>query len=104
MNSALYPVWPLDFQPYRCPGTPGGINFRTPGSCRAAVKIRVHGPLNPQPFQLRCPSLMTAKHANGLPTAEDPAVPAASQPETDVFAVFGAEPEVQAYAMAKYSR
>src|SRR5581483_11596174 len=24
--------------------------------------------------------------------------------ETDVFAVFGAEPEVQAYAMAKYSR
>jgi thymidylate synthase ThyX len=26
------------------------------------------------------------------------------QPETDVYAVFGAEPEVQAYAMAKYSR
>ena len=27
-----------------------------------------------------------------------------SQTETEVFAVYGAEPEVQAYAMAKYSR
>jgi len=48
---------------------------------------------------------MTAKNANGLPTTDEPAGTAsASQPETDVFAVFGAEPEVQAYAMAKYSR
>src|SRR5213593_494530 len=30
-------------------------------------------------------------------------VPAAS-PSTEVYAIFGAEPEVQAYAMAKYSR
>ncbi|MGI9101064.1 MAG: FAD-dependent thymidylate synthase [Terriglobales bacterium] len=29
---------------------------------------------------------------------------AAARAETDVYAVFGAEPEVQAYAMAKYSR
>src|SRR5260370_22643781 len=29
---------------------------------------------------------------------------AAPAPETEVFAVFGVEPEVQAYAMAKYSR
>src|SRR5271154_3647579 len=27
-----------------------------------------------------------------------------SEPSTEVFAVFGAEPEIQAYAMAKYSR
>jgi len=27
-----------------------------------------------------------------------------SPPSTEVYAIFGAEPEVQAYAMAKYSR
>ncbi len=30
--------------------------------------------------------------------------PSASSPSTEVFAIFGAEPEIQAYAMAKYSR
>ncbi len=30
--------------------------------------------------------------------------PAANPPSSEVYAVFGAEPEVQAYAMAKYSR
>jgi thymidylate synthase ThyX len=30
--------------------------------------------------------------------------PKAAEPSTEVFAVFGAEPEIQAYAMAKYSR
>src|SRR5437016_11636948 len=30
--------------------------------------------------------------------------PSATSPSTEVFAIFGAEPEVQAYAMAKYSR
>src|SRR6266571_7687237 len=30
--------------------------------------------------------------------------PSASSPSTEVFAIHGAEPEVQAYAMAKYSR
>jgi len=30
--------------------------------------------------------------------------PAANSPSSEVYAVFGAEPEVQAYAMAKYSR
>ena len=36
------------------------------------------------------------------PDASDEAKPEA--PSTEVFAVFGAEPEIQAYAMAKYSR
>src|ERR1700704_5406523 len=31
-------------------------------------------------------------------------IPAAEAPSVEVFAVFGAEPEIQAYAMAKYSR
>jgi thymidylate synthase ThyX len=35
--------------------------------------------------------------------AEIPA-PVAAEPSTEVFAVFGVEPEIQAYAMAKYSR
>src|SRR5262245_49773249 len=30
--------------------------------------------------------------------------PTGGSPETEVFAVYGVEPEVQAYAMAKYSR
>ena len=30
--------------------------------------------------------------------------PAVDTPSTEVFAVFGVEPEIQAYAMAKYSR
>src|SRR5512132_2738890 len=30
--------------------------------------------------------------------------PSGSSPSTEVYAVYGAEPEVQAYAMAKYSR
>src|SRR6202453_1580010 len=39
--------------------------------------------------------------------AERPAAPEKLQPEapsTEVFAVYGVEPEIQAYAMAKYSR
>src|ERR1700691_1323954 len=32
------------------------------------------------------------------------ATSAAAEPSTEVFAVFGVEPEIQAYAMAKYSR
>src|SRR5712692_2596531 len=41
-----------------------------------------------------------------MPSPAAPATPSApaTEPDTDVFAVFGAEPEVQAYAMAKYSR
>jgi thymidylate synthase ThyX len=34
----------------------------------------------------------------------EPAAPKSAEPSTEVFAVFGVEPEIQAYAMAKYSR
>src|SRR5246127_3109054 len=40
---------------------------------------------------------LTPAPANG----SNPSVPT---PSTEVYAIFGAEPEVQAYAMAKYSR
>jgi thymidylate synthase ThyX len=42
-------------------------------------------------------AVSTATPANGNS-------PATSSPSTEVYAIFGAEPEVQAYAMAKYSR
>jgi thymidylate synthase ThyX len=35
------------------------------------------------------------------PTSPEPAI---AEPSTEVFAVYGVEPEIQAYAMAKYSR
>jgi thymidylate synthase ThyX len=45
------------------------------------------------------PETELAAHPNGdsAPTKQDP-------PSTEVYAIIGAEPEVQAYAMAKYSR
>src|SRR5262245_16178953 len=42
-------------------------------------------------------SLSVSAPANGNAPAND-------APSTEVYAIFGAEPEVQAYAMAKYSR
>src|ERR1700747_2363181 len=45
-----------------------------------------------------------------MPEAASTSAPAggksssANSPSTEVYAIFGAEPEVQAYAMAKYSR
>ena len=41
---------------------------------------------------------------NSSDKADAPAVTKAAEPSTEVFAVFGVEPEIQAYAMAKYSR
>ncbi|HWY70784.1 MAG TPA: FAD-dependent thymidylate synthase [Terriglobales bacterium] len=45
-------------------------------------------------------------HPNGTKPASPPELgtPQSSTPSTEVFAVHGVEPEVQAYAMAKYSR
>src|ERR1017187_2493731 len=38
------------------------------------------------------------------PTTSQPAPSSATGPSLEVFAVYGVEPEIQAYAMAKYSR
>src|ERR1700685_2277021 len=38
------------------------------------------------------------------PAASHPVYSAAPEPSVEVFAVYGVEPEIQAYAMAKYSR
>ena len=38
------------------------------------------------------------------PMIEQPASASATVPSVEVFAVYGVEPEIQAYAMAKYSR
>src|ERR1700758_3858254 len=56
------------------------------------------------------PADKNAGHRSPLrATGTDQSVPeipaqAAAEPSTEVFAVFGVEPEIQAYAMAKYSR
>src|SRR5260221_14124670 len=44
----------------------------------------------------------TAESAGG--GARTTSASASAEPSTEVFAVFGVEPEIQAYAMAKYSR
>ena len=50
------------------------------------------------------PAPMTSK-SNAASIADPPAdSPRANQPAVEVFAVYGVEPEIQAYAMAKYSR
>src|SRR4051812_13595089 len=49
---------------------------------------------------------MTMSEVVEKPTAEsaDPQIVASAPPSVEVYAVYGAEPEIQAYAMAKYSR
>ncbi len=47
---------------------------------------------------------MPETQATALPTPAIEAAPAQAHNQTEVFAVFGADPEVLAYAMAKYSR
>jgi len=51
-------------------------------------------------------STQRASLSEGAPKAEAsaPEKTTSEAPSTEVFAVFGAEPEIQAYAMAKYSR
>ena len=51
-------------------------------------------------------SSLLMSHPNGTKPAAGPesAAPQTPSPSTEVFAVHGVEPEVQAYAMAKYSR
>ena len=47
------------------------------------------------------PNRATVRKRRRIPRAP---VPPQTGPSTEVFAVFGVEPEIQAYAMAKYSR
>jgi thymidylate synthase ThyX len=46
----------------------------------------------------------SAHRASGAEHSADIEKPQAESPSTEVFAVYGVEPEIQAYAMAKYSR
>ena len=48
--------------------------------------------------------LRAANAAERPASADESARATQSEPATDVYAVFGVEPEIQAYAMAKYSR
>ena len=50
------------------------------------------------------PGHRSAQRASGPEPLAPPEKPSSDTPSTEVFAVFGVEPEIQAYAMAKYSR
>src|SRR3569833_4129736 len=54
----------------------------------------VHSPVSLMPYSVREPTLMSSESF----------LPAGAHNQTDVYAVHGADPEVLAYAMAKYSR
>src|SRR3981081_4365903 len=49
-------------------------------------------------------NIRESPHRAGETPPNPKKIPAAEPPSVEVFAVFGAEPEIQAYAMAKYSR
>jgi thymidylate synthase ThyX len=68
-----------------------------PSEKKPADVISISGPGHRSPQ--RAPSAESAPEPEKT-KAEAPA----AEPSTEVFAVFGAEPEIQAYAMAKYSR
>ena len=59
---------------------------------------------NPLPLAVFLIAIMPETQATALPTPAIEAAPAQAHNQTEVFAVFGADPEVLAYAMAKYSR
>src|SRR5579863_5519666 len=65
-------------------------------------------PSNEKPSNSGSPSTGSGhRSTHRASSAETPTAPEAVQPgapSTEVFAVYGVEPEIQAYAMAKYSR
>jgi thymidylate synthase ThyX len=48
--------------------------------------------------------VISTEPATPLPVSRQVSVTSAPEPSVEVFAVYGVEPEIQAYAMAKYSR
>jgi thymidylate synthase ThyX len=63
----------------------------------STVSASSAGHRSPQKFS-------TTENALAGDMARTPEMPQVDAPSTEVFAVYGVEPEVQAYAMAKYSR
>src|ERR1700675_178440 len=57
-----------------------------------------------QPHPARYHSSIPMSEVMTKPEPTHKSVPPADSPAVEVFAVYGVEPEVQAYAMAKYSR
>ena len=56
--------------------------------------LTIHSPVSLMPYSGREPTFMSSESF----------LPAGAHTQTDVYAVHGADPEVLAYAMAKYSR
>jgi thymidylate synthase ThyX len=75
------------------------LNSRIRRSLRAAALNRstlpaIHSPVSLMPYSVREPTFMSSESF----------LPPGAHNQTDVYAVHGADPEVLAYAMAKYSR
>ena len=69
------------------------------------ISISASGHRSPQRASGSQASTAETSASDKPASVEQPAEKAvATEPSTEVFAVFGAEPEIQAYAMAKYSR
>src|SRR5581483_11584095 len=85
----------------------GGYDSSTPMAPTTNVVI-MPKPSNPNPSEAE-PGHRSTQRGSAL---EKPAPldagegerASSAEPSTEVFAVFGVEPEIQAYAMAKYSR
>jgi thymidylate synthase ThyX len=69
------------------------------------ISISASGHRSPQRASVSQTSAAETSAGDNPESVEQPAEKArTAEPSTEVFAVFGAEPEIQAYAMAKYSR
>jgi thymidylate synthase ThyX len=69
---------------------------------RQTSNIQKHS--HAQCYDLEVSNIPESPHRAGETAPRPEKVPVAEPPSVEVFAVFGAEPEIQAYAMAKYSR
>ncbi|MGH9492895.1 MAG: FAD-dependent thymidylate synthase, partial [Terriglobales bacterium] len=73
-------------------------------SATTGVVSHIAGPGGAQYHEVPFELMPGAEASPSLKTEEQKSEATAAAPEVNVFAVYGVEPEVQAYAMAKYSR
>src|SRR5580698_3767536 len=73
--------------------------------CKNLLYRQANGTHGPMPYSGRRGTSMSSQLSSTLPSSVSaPITPAHARNQTEVFAVHGADPEVLAYAMAKYSR
>ena len=84
---------------------PGNIPALMPQTLPNVITMPDPSNKNSSPADAGHRSTQRASAGNAVPVESPSESPAKNpEPSTEVFAVFGVEPEIQAYAMAKYSR